>query len=876
MSSSSRKSSIQRPASALAKPASVLGYEVSSSRPPVSMPTPPHSSRSSKSASNRSERRRSLPAQASSSAASVSSNDAYTLAKLPDELAHLDINGSLNGSLYERRRSSGIMSPTMTMSSARSAYSDRGGYERNDRHDRSDRNDRNERPERRERERSIASSTEETLSIHRLRSNSGLSLHTNIAALRRYTDYNADGSTRLPPTDERFDSDGRYNEEYFDGSNSRTPGAVAGTPTTPKLLSWETVSAVLDDPVARQRLMEYTRSVGGTENLDFLEKVEQYNKALHSVTALMANISTTFTCMTATEPLNLPPQLNKSLNADVKHVSSSILPGLEMLFGDVNAHIKERVVRNIYPDFVKRQLMFRMKKSLGAASAGAASTPFRFEGLGQAFCLTDPYRPDNPVVYASDSFAQVLGYNRSEDIPRTGRFFRGPELSNEDSFCEDLVLTRNHRDNRPFWSLVSGCPLKTASGRVRFVLSGLVDVTDAVKTQGDIVNALSATPPAAALPSPSNGLNIAVTREADHRPSSIMASQDANGRRLAKPEKPEKSEKEKDRSSSSKSFFNPFSRKKRTADTSAPPPSRGESMASFNLGNEVLSRPTQPPTTTTPQINLPPPMTPTLDDKTSMYSRFMVLQFVPGSSHGGQDYSSPMSPPASRRGSRYGSAAGVTSPPPPSSSVSRLKIAFSSLPMLDLLGLGPAAQEAVMYHDVFAVLSELAGSPSITPVFRANVRQRIVTSESASLELCIPASGVIAPGTVSAGLGAGLASPAMNGSNGGGGSDEGASTASRRSSLLLSGGRSKRDSMDEEVMSSWDMASNSRMGDGRWPPSSRRKRSGTYERPGTGDRRGGAISGGGRLQRLMSHWTPLKDVDGTVAWVILVMSPVVE
>lgn len=590
-------------------------------------------------------------------------------------------------------------------------------------------------------------------------------------------------------------------------------------------------------------------------------QVEQYSKALHSVTALMANISTTFTCMTATEPLNLPPQLSKSLNADVKHVSSSILPGLEMLFGDVNAHIKERVVRNIYPDFVKRQLMFRMKKSLGAALAGEASTPFRFEGLGQAFCLTDPYRPDNPVVYASDSFAQVLGYNRSEDIPRTGRFFRGPELSNEDSFCEDLVLTRNHRDNRPFWSLVSGCPLKTASGRVRFVLSGLVDVTDAVKTQGDIVSALSATPPSAVQPSPSNGLNIPINREADLRPSSIVTSQDTSGRRLAKPEK----EKEKS-ASSSKSFFNPFSRKKRTADTSAPPPSRGESMASFNLGSEVLPRPTLSRTTTattnTPQINLPPPMTPSLDDKTSMYSCFMVLQFVPGSSHGGQDYTSPMSPP-----------------PPPSASVSRLKIAFSSLPMLDLLGLGPAAQEAVMYHDVFAVLSELAGSPSITPVFRANVRQRIVTSESASLELCIPASGVIAPGAVSAGLGAGLASPAMNmngGGSGGGGSDEGASTTSRRPSLLLSGGRSKRDSTDEEGMMSWDTASNSRASDSRWPPSSRRKRSGTYERPGTGDRRGGVISGGGRVQRLMSHWTPLKDVDGTVAWVILVMSPVVE
>ncbi|ERT03256.1 hypothetical protein HMPREF1624_01562 [Sporothrix schenckii ATCC 58251] len=865
MSSSPRKLSIQRPASALAKPSSVLDYQ--NARQPVALPTPPPSARSTKSASNRSERRRSLPAQAPSSSGSAVSTPidayAYALAKQPDELVHLDISGTL----YERRRSSGPMSPTMSMSSVQSATSERG-YERNSRGDRG-----RDRDGEQARTRSIASSAEETLSIHRLRSNSGLALHTNSAALRRYTDYNADGSTRLPPTDERFDSDGRFGEETGDGGN-RAPGAVAGTPTTPKLLSWETVRAVLDDPVARQRLMEYTRSVGGAENLDFLEMVEQYNKALHSVTALMANISTTYTCMTATEPLNLPQPLSKSLNADVKHVSKSILPGLEMLFGDVNAHIQERVVRNMYPDFVKRQLMFRMKNSLGASSAGAASTPFRFEGLGQAFCLTDPYRPDNPVVYASDSFAKVLGYNRSEDIPRTGRFFRGPEVSNEDAFCEDLVLTRNHRDNRPFWSLVSGCPLKTASGRVRFVLSGLVDVTDAVKTRGDIVSALSAAAPAALQPAPSHGLTMPVHRDVNRPMGTITASHVASGRPpLSKQDKTEKP--------SSKSFFNPFSRKKRT-DTSAAPSARGESAARFNLGSDVVSRstpPVQSPMTTAaaPQINLSPPATPSLDDTTSMYARFMVLQFVPGSSHG-PDYSNPMPPPlpsSSRRNSRYGSSAGVTSAlhPSASASVSRLKVAFSSLPMLDLLGLGPAAQEAVMYHDVFAVLSELAGSPSITPVFRANVRQRVVTSESASLELSIPASGVMAPGAVSAGLGAGLASPAN--ASGGGGDESGASTASRRSSLLLSGGRSKRDSMDDEGMSSWD---GSRVSDGRWPPSSRRKRSGTYERPGTGsgERRGGGVSAPPRLQRLMSHWTPLKDVDGTVAWVILVMSPVVQ
>ncbi|CAK7265066.1 hypothetical protein SEPCBS57363_001392 [Sporothrix epigloea] len=673
MSASSRKSSVQRPATAVVRLNAGSGYEFG--RP--HLPTAHPNSRGSK-ISSKSERCRSLPDQAPPPTADF----CHEAVKVPEELAHL----LPIGSNIEKGRHDIAISPSMTVSGAHSPYSERGRFERS--WDRAGSN----------------SSAEDILSLQRLRSNSGLSLHTNSSALRRYTDYNADGSTRLPPTDEHFNPDGQYGVELDDSQNS-LPG-IDGAPAAPKLLSWEMVEAVFNNPEARERLMEYTHMYGGTENLEFLQRVEQYNKALHSVTALMANISTTFTCMTAKKPLNLPPQLSRSLNADIKHVSSSILPGLEMLYSDVNSYIKERVLRDIYPNFVQHQLAICMKSSLGAVSAVAANTTFSFKGLGSAFCLTDPYRPDNPVVYASDAFAHVLGYNRSEDIPRTGLFFRGPELDNGDSFVEDLILTSNHRNNRPFWSLVSGCPLKTASGRVRFVLSGLVDVSEAIKSQTDIVNVMSAISPPNAVLSPGMGL----------------------------------------RSSST--------------------------------------------------------------------------------------------------------------------------IAFSSLPILNLLGLGPAAQEAVMYHDVFAVLSELAGSPSISPVFRAKVRQHMAMSEPACLEFSIPASGIPAPGAFSAGLGPGLASPTSCQTSG---DESSTSTTSRRSSLLLSG-RSKRDSMNEEKLSS--PGDHSKAPESRWSGSSggHRCRSGTYDGQATVERRVEQA----RLQRLVSHWTPLKDADGTVAWVILVISPVVE
>ncbi|CAK7270750.1 hypothetical protein SEPCBS119000_004246 [Sporothrix epigloea] len=172
-----------------------------------------------------------------------------------------------------------------------------------------------------------------------------------------------------------------------------------------------------------------------------------------------------------------------------------------------------------------------------------------------------------------------------------------------------------------------------------------------------------------------------------------------------------------------------------------------------------------------------------------------------------------------------------------------------------------------MYHDVFAVLSELAGSPSISTDFRATVRQAMAKAESACIELSIPASGTLAPGAFSAGLGTGLASPTSCQTSG---DESSGSTTSRRSSLLL-GSRSKRELVSEDsVTQSGDP---SKVSEKRWSNSSggRRCRSDTHDGPAKGEQWGQP-----RLQRLLSHWTPLKDADGTVAWVILVITPVVE
>lgn len=44
-----------------------------------------------------------------------------------------------------------------------------------------------------------------------------------------------------------------------------------------------------------------------------------------------------------------------------------------------------------------------------------------------SFCVTDPQMPDNPIVYASDSFIELTGYDRAQVLGRNCRFLQGPD-----------------------------------------------------------------------------------------------------------------------------------------------------------------------------------------------------------------------------------------------------------------------------------------------------------------------------------------------------------------------------------------------------------------------------------------------------------------
>ena len=101
--------------------------------------------------------------------------------------------------------------------------------------------------------------------------------------------------------------------------------------------------------------------------------------------------------------------------------------------------------------------------------------------------VTDPRQPDNPIVFANDSFCRLTGYARSEIVGRNCRFLQGPEtdpavvakLRAAVAAAEPIEIdVRNHRkDGEPFWNRLLLAPVRDAAGELAYFFASQVDVT---------------------------------------------------------------------------------------------------------------------------------------------------------------------------------------------------------------------------------------------------------------------------------------------------------------------------------------------------------------------------------------------------------------
>ena len=101
--------------------------------------------------------------------------------------------------------------------------------------------------------------------------------------------------------------------------------------------------------------------------------------------------------------------------------------------------------------------------------------------------ITNPRLPDNPVVFANDSFCRLSGYTRDEIVGRNCRFLQGPEtdpatvrrIHDAVERVEAIeVDIRNHRkDGEPFWNRLLMAPVFDADQQLAYFFASQVDVT---------------------------------------------------------------------------------------------------------------------------------------------------------------------------------------------------------------------------------------------------------------------------------------------------------------------------------------------------------------------------------------------------------------
>ncbi|UAK26524.1 PAS domain-containing protein [Sphingomonas nostoxanthinifaciens] len=101
--------------------------------------------------------------------------------------------------------------------------------------------------------------------------------------------------------------------------------------------------------------------------------------------------------------------------------------------------------------------------------------------------ITNPRLPDNPVVFANDSFCRLSGYERSEIVGRNCRFLQGEETDPATrQALHDAVKQvqpievdiRNYRkDGEAFWNRLLMAPVFDVDGQLVYFFASQVDVT---------------------------------------------------------------------------------------------------------------------------------------------------------------------------------------------------------------------------------------------------------------------------------------------------------------------------------------------------------------------------------------------------------------
>ncbi|GAB2274287.1 Phototropin-1 [Dionaea muscipula] len=113
------------------------------------------------------------------------------------------------------------------------------------------------------------------------------------------------------------------------------------------------------------------------------------------------------------------------------------------------------------------------------------------ERIEKNFVITDPRLPDNPIIFASDSFLELTEYSREEVLGRNCRFLQGPEtdpgavrkireaIDNETEVTMQLI--NYTKTGKKFWNVFHLQPMRDQKGEVQYFIGVQLDGTQHVE-----------------------------------------------------------------------------------------------------------------------------------------------------------------------------------------------------------------------------------------------------------------------------------------------------------------------------------------------------------------------------------------------------------
>ncbi|CAG7962645.1 unnamed protein product [Penicillium nalgiovense] len=238
------------------------------------------------------------------------------------------------------------------------------------------------------------------------------------------------------------------------------------------MFSSEHMLAILSNPryFARFRRFIAQERPGSLSTLTYYLDASKSLKAIQYANALVRSYVDVPTSGIETAEDPVGPTVNVALEQRVKAALNALtaeeLPAfITSTYIDVAGKLVEERVRGTLPD-----------KFQGTA-----------EALAEVFCLTDPSRPDNPIIFASEEFHSNTQYGMDYVLGRNCRFLQGPKTnpSSVRRIREALKAGRYHselllnyrRDGSPFMNLLQISPLCDNRGKLRYFIGAQIDVS---------------------------------------------------------------------------------------------------------------------------------------------------------------------------------------------------------------------------------------------------------------------------------------------------------------------------------------------------------------------------------------------------------------